>query len=88
MNHSKVDVAVLTISGDVDNNLDEPSNHNQPTYQFSVFSTNESEALIIAEKVRRAIKRDCYVTRPPDLDQDPNTGIYQVTFDTSWHIGW
>lgn len=74
------------ITGSTQQYLAGPSDMDNLLVQIDVYAAEMEPARHIAKAVRKAIENDCYIVRPGGIEQDEKTGLYRVSFDTSWQI--
>lgn len=74
------------IGGSPGNLLDCRPQHDQYSVQFDVYADTSESALDVAEYLRDALEKRCYVTSWRQHGRDSDTTLFRVGFDVSWIV--
>lgn len=73
-----------TISGQAQNNLDEPANFDDTQYQVMVYATHARTAYDIRDAVRSALEQHSWILNPSISQHDNKAKLYGRGFDANW----
>lgn len=73
-----------TISGQANNNIDEPANFDDMQYQVMVWATNAHAAYEIRDAVRTVLEQHSWILNPSINQHDSKAKLYGRGFDANW----